>query len=234
MVIDDVIKRVRVILDHNDEVDAVVDDDNTLKLDEIIREHIEEGARMVLMQCAGELVPWKEIAKDTLLAHKELKYEGKNVYVLPQDMVRFGSVLLKNWKVPVTETAAPGSAEHLAQLSEFAGIRASNTRPVAVMVPSMHYTSDGTYPNFDDCMMLECYGECGTGAEVAGNSLVSLIVAAAPKIGEDGTIQIGARLEEATMNMIAALSAETLKDTEKLNTLRGVALQMMGAQQEQQ
>ena len=108
------------------------DDIETLRLDDIIRQHIIPAAQKVLMTAPPHLIDTAKPLQGAL-AWQEQEGVGMAYMLLPPDFLRLLSVRMTDWRRPaciITENAPL----YALQASLFQGVRGNPDRPVAVVV----------------------------------------------------------------------------------------------------
>lgn len=198
--IEDIVKSVRTILDHNLSSTELEDltEIGTLDLDTIIKDSIRPAAMQLMQTAPMELV--------TLTTHKkesDTLMQPPISISLPSDFLRFVSCRIASWDYPVTELKAAGSREHQREFGEFAGLKATAHRPLAVR--------DG-----NDVTM---YG--GTSSRMAELTYIAM-----PEMTET-EISVDDRLYDPLCYIVAALACECLKDTQKSQNMMLTAKSML-------
>lgn len=208
--IENIIKSVRTILDHNLSSTELKDltEIGTLDLDTIITGSIRPAA-MQLMQAVPVELATLTTQKKELTAPTQPPISIS----LPVDFLRFVSCRIASWNYPVTELKAAGSREHLREFGEFSGLKATAHRPLAVR--------DG-----NDVTM---YG--GTSSRMAELTYIAM-----PEMTET-EISVDDRLYDPLCYIVAALACEVLKDTQKsqylMQTARSLMTSAEGAEEQQ-
>lgn len=207
----DLIKEVRVVLDHNMEDTKLKEfsDTNTLTLDEIIESKLIDAANVI-----GENAPFymvdnaKNAIKDT-----ELKLEfataaktGYNIYVvktsLPNDFLRIISVKMEDWVRDVKVETDENSLDYEMLFSEFSGTVGTPRNPKVRISKSEN--SIYLYCSEKDKKLEHFYY--------------------LPKIQEAGeNMDISSLLKRAIVYYAASLTAATYSDYNAMNVLQGIA-----------
>lgn len=126
--ISDILKSVRVTLDQNQEETILLEDADTLQLDALIREKIEECALWVNEHAALEQITEVKEVESTNGADER----GELTIVLPDDWLRLKVAKMQDWKVPVRIAVSDVSDVALMRWSDYKGIRPTPLRPMAV------------------------------------------------------------------------------------------------------
>ena len=126
--ISDILKSVRVTLDQNQEETILLEDADTLQLDALIREKIEECALWVNEHAALEQITEVKEVESTDGADER----GELTIVLPDDWLRLKVAKMQDWKVPVRIAVSDVSDVALMRWSDYKGIRPTPLRPMAV------------------------------------------------------------------------------------------------------
>lgn len=212
---DEVIARVRTILDYNktsSELDGL-DVMGGLDLNTIIKDCIPGALQQLVMVAPIEMLEVKaenysgatEIINGMpVLKPLSLPYSC----VLPDDFLRFVAINTLDWLIPVTTLTEAGSKEHQKQYGEFSGLKATTMNPIAVMVPNDDYR-----------MSIIVYG----GDKTPG---VTLHYIGMPEVYGD-EIEIRTQLQEPLCYIVASLVCEVLKDTNKSQMLMQTAQSLM-------
>lgn len=207
----DIVKGVRVILDYNQQEDTLEGfGTDTINLDELINEQIVPGAKQILLTAPKEYIDWDNAEEPTLTYDENLR---AITFDLPERFLRLGVAKLDNWKVPVHDYIGADSMEYLMQLSPFAGVRASELKPVLAIVEGLNMdTTSGVVQMFgaNEDSRVECF-----------------LYANEPYIAGGELYYVSIKLYYPTLYMIASFVAESLKDTQKSETLRKMAINLM-------
>lgn len=195
--IENIIGQVRIALDMNSEANEIIaNDSNTLSIDEIIRQKIEHGVRMVLEYAPIDMIDTGVIIPSSNITWAESEGIGKGSIRLPDDFLRLIAFKMSDWAVPVATAVKGGSEMYLAQQSMFSGVRGNVSRPIVAIVRD------------NSGKALEFYS-CSGGK---GVSIVSSIYIREPQIVSE-TISIPKSLYISSIYQIAGLVAMTIKDT---------------------
>jgi hypothetical protein len=129
----DIVEDVRIALDQNqDENSIIAQEDNTLKLDEIIRQKILHAARHLLETSDVSVI---DCGKTSSLNLEEIGSVGWGELsawkaLLPNDYLRLLTLKMSDWKRGVHATIPVESAEYSQLQSGFIGITGNPERPV--------------------------------------------------------------------------------------------------------
>lgn len=194
--ITEVIREVRIALDHNNTSAQLLteDDIDTLTLEEIIRSKIVEAVRRVHTDAPPYLLEEGHNFGD------ELYWADMNSgwILLPDDFLRLIIFRMTDWERPVYSAISTDSPEYRKQSSRFKGIRGTTQKPVCAI---------GIRP---EGRVLEFYSCKNHDAQVAQGMYIP-----EPKIDLNGGIDISPRCYRAVVYMAAALVATTTGDGER-------------------
>lgn len=126
----DLMSQVRVALDQNQqELTFLAPDENTLELDDIIRQKLLHAARWLL-----ERAPLRMI--DTLASLVQVGTstgdDGRLSISRPSDMLRLHTLKVSSWDIPVHDVLPADSEWGMVAASGFAGIRPNGQRPIVL------------------------------------------------------------------------------------------------------
>ena len=216
-----IIKDVRILLDHNEQEQQGIEIDNVLLggdsqlyLDSIIENQVAAAARMVIMQSPRDYIEWKVLSAGAGDAGDATK--GVYVIPMPADFLRFGAAKLVKWSRAVETYSSMDSDAYAMQQSEFGGVKATKRKPVVII---------GEKASGGNEIQLYPYG----GAE---DGLQFFTYAAQIGVRTDTTnntkvVDINDTLYQPFIYMLGALTAEVLKDTDKSNELIAAAKAML-------
>lgn len=215
MTIQDIIRRVRVVLNHDPNVVALTefeDEDVALQIDDIIRGHIEPAARLTVLEAPAEYLTYSSQTTSTYVGgHREVTIDAS--------AIRLGRAMVAGWSGPVyvERFVEPFSEEHLRQYGEFNGLKATSREPVVVVM-----TRNSGWE-------LHLFGGITEDAQTTSVTYVT-----SPKITPASqsaveSISIDSRLEDALVNHVAALTSESLGDSNKYKELMGLAAGLANA-----
>lgn len=199
--LEDIKEDVRIVLDENQVSDHMMDDIDTLSVDEIIRSKVEEAAAEVYLASPVHLFEPGERFADTI-AWKEKVGVGPGWTILPNDFLRLISFKMSDWERPVYSAILPDDPQYLLQSSRFAGIRGNCQKPVCAIV--MRPT--GRVLEFYSCSAGE--GVCVEMARYAPK----------PTIKDEG-IDIYERSYRSVVYKVAGLTAMSVGATEQAKAL---------------
>lgn len=203
---------VRRILDYNEVTQPIAGlDDSVLSVDDIIEGNIEGAAVMTIQMLPKEYIVWSDLlAEDddeseegtTEDDDKDEKPTALSVDI-PSDYIRFGSAYSASWYKPVTKLYTDVDEEYQKVFSEFAGVAPNASRPAGYIAGDKIFFR----PYADD---------------------IEATYAAKPSI-ESNEIELGIAdsMLPAYYHVLAALTCETLKDTDKSNQMMQIAKNMM-------
>lgn len=205
----DLVKEVRVVLDHNMEDTKLKEfgDTNTLTLDEIIESKLIDAANVI-----GENAPyymvdnatnWKD--ESTLIDFSNKKI-GSDIYIvsisLPSDYLRLVSIKMSDWVHDVKVETDSNSLDYELLFNEFSGVVGTPNNPRI------------TVSNENKKVYLYCSEQ--------GSTLEHFYYL--PKIQESGeNMNISTLLKRAIVYYAASLTAATYSDYNAMNVLQGIA-----------
>ena len=122
--VDDLLKEVRVVLDHNNTSTALadIDDVDTLSIDELIESCLVPASRIVETNAPFNLLDRGESFSGTIY-WPEAVGKGSGHIQLPDDFLRLVCFQMSDWSRPVNEVITDESPEYAMQSSRYAGIR---------------------------------------------------------------------------------------------------------------
>lgn len=214
----DIQKNVRTILDYNKVSTALdgMDEFSALDIDTMIKDSVSPALMQLMMMAPLEIVEQSVTSKTLELATSGLSPVEMQ---LPDDFLRFVSCKLTSWKYPVTELAAMGSKEHLRQYGEVEGLKATASRPIAVM----------DYSEASGKKTLVLFNG------VKGDTEATCNYVGIPESTTTG-IALSERLHTSLYYIVASLVCEILKDTQKsqylMQTARSLLTTAEGAMQQ--
>ena len=212
------IEEVKVCLDEN--VDstalALLNDTDTLKVDEIIRSKVEDAARLVHERAAHHLL---DSGVDLGISDQQITRVGDwvNDYVaavgpLPEDFLRLVTFRLQGWAYPVTDVITEESPLYMMQSSRFGGVRGNPERPVVAL------THQG------DTMSLELYS-CSPNVAPHIQKATYIPV---PEVNAEGKILLCPKLKRAVVYRIASMTAAIIGASEQAAMLLGQSNELAG------
>ena len=170
----DILRDVRVILDQNQIEESIIDDHDTLKLDELIHTKIFHAARELLESSDVSLIDTGRTmdivtdGEDKNLTEVEDR-GALSVWRLdlPDNYLRLLSLKMSDWRRAVHGTIPFESEEYSRLQSRHIGITGNPERPVVAECVGSDdrrwleiYTSSGDVTMFRYCAVPECYGCC--------------------------------------------------------------------------
>lgn len=146
----DIVEQVKIILDQNQlENSIIAQEDNTLELDEVIRQKILHAARLLLETSDVSVLgqgktcyvvnddpKWSQLDTEDYVGIRESETQGPRGELcvweidVPPDYLRLLSLRMSDWKRGVHATIPFESAEYSQLQSSFAGITGNPERPV--------------------------------------------------------------------------------------------------------
>lgn len=213
--------QVRIILDHNEVTTGIagLDDVDTLSIDDIITAQILPAARQVEMISPTELADWSYLDAGYLMD------DGSFIIPLESRMLRFGSVKLSDWMLPVNSLVTVDSKEYKRQFTDFSGLKASIQRPLAAYLESYAgvWSDGGDSTVSIQGPVIQCFGTDDD------STLQWATIVKEPEWSDDepGVLEIGDVLIQPLHYVCAALVAETLKDTAKSNEMMAIAVSLL-------
>lgn len=203
----DIVEQVRIQLDYNHTVLPIdVPMEDTLDIDTVIRQQMIPASRLVMLSAPKEHIDWENIApKAKREWHSEL---GLMTLRLPADMLLLSAVKMSCWRRPVLRLTDIDSAKYQSTMTEFKSLRPTVQRPITSLI------------QHPDGPTLELWGCTSREPDY-------ILLRRAPHI-EGENIDVPAILQAPYVYMTAALTAESLKDTQKAQTLISLAQGMLG------
>lgn len=195
----DLMSQVRVALDQNQqELTFLAPDENTLELDDIIRQKLLHAARWLL-----ERAPLRMI--DTLATLVQpgtpTDDEGRLSVRRPSDMLRLHTLKVKSWDIPVHDVLPADSEWGMVAASGFAGIRPNGQRPIVL----------------DDGITLTAVGSPG--------SVETAVYIAMPKV-DSNKMAYPVLLSDALVYLAAGLVCDAYKEVQLGSVYKQTALGM--------
>jgi len=207
----DIAKDVRVTLDQNQVESILATDDDTLELDDIIRNKITEAAMRILREAPLRMIDGTVTLPEPVTIEDEDSVPIRAVIRLPDDYLRLAVVRMSDWKTPLRVAVLDTSDIYQTVTSEFDGIRPNEYRPLAVE------TEDADGP------ILELWGSSNADATLMQGRYIGQ-----PRV-RDGVLNFPKLLYHALINMTAALTAQAYKDN-AAQPLMQLAVGYMGVQ----
>ena len=192
----EVVKAVRVALDEYPVSVGLTlgEDPETLELDDIIRQKVEEAVRRVHSAAPAFLLEEGHNFGEAL----HWRGDGSGWTMLPDDFMRLVVFEMSDWERPVWTAISGTSPEYGRQRSRFKGIRGTAQRPVCAIVTR----PEGKALEFYSC-------------KTEGAQVVRAVYIPYPKVDADGGIDISERCYEAVVYTAAGLTAITYGEHEK-------------------
>lgn len=190
--IEGVVSDVRVALDENEITKNLIEDTDTLMLDDIIRQKLLDAIRSVSVSAPANLLydaPALELEGSITWTDSEGVFDG--TIKLPSDFLRLVVFKMDDWSVPVFNPISDSSALYYQQKSKWKGVRGNYQRPVVAVVHS------------DDGVGLEFFGSISAEAEVEKAKYIK-----EPSIAVD-EVEICQRLYDSVVYYTAGLTAMT-------------------------
>lgn len=131
--LEDIKEDVRVVLDENKVSDNMMNETDTLSVDDIIRSKIEEAVNNVHLMAPTHLLEPGNYFGESIAWDKEWG-KGSGCVPLPDDFLRLVSFKMSDWERPVYSAILPDDPLYLQQSSRFAGIRGNRQKPVCAIV----------------------------------------------------------------------------------------------------
>lgn len=129
----DIVEQVKIILDQNQQENSIIDtEDNTLELDEVIRQKILHAARLLLETSDVSVIDCGKTSSLNLEEIDGVSWGELSAWkaLLPNDYLRLLTLKMSDWKRGVHATIPVESAEYSQLQSGFIGITGNPERPV--------------------------------------------------------------------------------------------------------
>lgn len=227
MLVEDVVKQVRICLDQNMTSKALADlgDVDTLSLDDLIRSKIEDAALSVVLAAPVFMLDDVSVPIGNENFSIEPEFPHAGIVELPDDYARLVMLKLSGWQYPIYEVLPPHTSLY-AQANSGFNVFGTKDRPVVFLVPTRptQYSKRGR--------RLEVY--C---ASNRGDTIENCLYVQKPKMhvsGLDGSetdgkkIKLGDDLERPTIYYAAYLTAMAVNDDNAAAKLLGVAKDKLG------
>lgn len=127
---------VRKSMDENEVSTALIKqnaDTDTLSLNDIIEQKIEQAARLVQEMAPRKLLDEGEPFSDTAISWDGEPGYGSGYVSLPADYQRLCTFRMSDWHRPVNEAIAEGDAAYAIQSSRYKGVRGGPWKPVCAV-----------------------------------------------------------------------------------------------------
>lgn len=208
----EIIARVRVAMDENRIENEVIENDDTLELDDIIAQKVVMALREVLVKAPLELITMDCVERLSAgWSHVTIGSGMAWVATLPDDWLRLVGARVSDWHRLVPVAVSESDEAALTVYSEFEGIVPSAERPLVVI------------------------GEGADGPELrlhGGDGEVSTVLYVALPAVRDGVIRIPERLEDAVVYLAAAQTCSAIEDN-RAGVLYQLADKAMGVEAQQ-
>lgn len=213
--VEDIVKRVKVVIDQNVNDQAMTDfgDVDTLALDEIIKGVIAPAVRMLEMAAPTLMLGGGVDFKPKEGEGSIISYEGKKYSFhvkLPNDFMRLVALKMSDWTAEVHDVTTADDAMYKVLRNAYGCVRADVDNPIVVVV-------NGGGNNY----AIEAYGSEGNDATLEIARYVP-----EPKVMTDGGIEICEPLYDAAVYEAASLAMQTIENVNLANSLHGMALSL--------
>lgn len=206
--VSDFVRDVRIAMDRNAQSARLegLGDDDTLRLDELIKNKIGDAVRDVYLRA-----PVSTFATPYSFAEGQMKINADfSGYIkLPENFLRFVSFQLQSWPLPVYELTPLGSKLLSVQGNQWAGLRGTPEHPIVAVTPS----------NGGRVLRFWSAGNNGEGA-------IEALYMPSPVTGEYVEVDVGCY--RAAVYMAGALTASALGQTAQANALTVAAGELLG------
>lgn len=131
--VSDIVEQVRIAIDQNQQEGSILsDENNTLELDEVIRQKILHAARLLLETSDVSVINYGKTSSLTLTEIDGSGWGELSAWeaVLPDDYLRLLTLKMSDWKRGVHGTIPVESADYSQLRSGFIGITGNPERPV--------------------------------------------------------------------------------------------------------
>ena len=159
--IDAIRAMVRKSLDENEVSTALIDqnaDTDTLSLNAIIEQKIEQAARLVQEMAPRKLLDEGVNFPDTRIYWDGEPGHGSGYVPLPDDYQRLCAFRMSDWHRPVNDAVAEGDAAYVIQSSRYKGVRGGPWKPVCAVA---------TRSNWRVMEFYSCDGGSGVSVSIA-------------------------------------------------------------------
>lgn len=193
----EIVARVRIALDENQIENAIIENDDTLELDDIIGQKILMAARQLLLTAPIVLIS-HDCTNRLSEGWSRKTIFGRPAWValLPDDWLRLASAKVSDWQRAVSIAVGEDSVAAQVVSSTFDGVAPSHIRPLAVIGDS------------DKGLELRLHGGGNSGTD-SDSVLVNYVPI--PEIN-DGVIRLPERLLDKIIYLAAAMTASTIED----------------------
>lgn len=126
----ELMSQVRVALDQNQqELTFLTPDENTLELDDIIRQKLLHAARWLLERAPLRMI---DTLSSLVTEGTQTGDDGRYSISRPSDMLRLHTLKVSSWDIPVHDVLPADSEWGMVAASDFAGIRPNGQRPIVL------------------------------------------------------------------------------------------------------
>lgn len=198
--VEEIVRDVRVAIDQNRSSESLIaiEDIDTLSLDELIREKLEDAARLVLGEAPAQLLESGHIFTDKDDTNVYIdSATGKGFVILPSDFLRLISFRMSDWSRTVYESDVIGErdARYRLQSSKWKGVYGTPEKPVVALLRR----AEG--------LVLEFYS-CKDGAATS----VQATYQPMPRIDGDGMLDLPEGCYRATVYRAGGLALASMGD----------------------
>lgn len=209
----DLIHDIRVAIDENRDTNAesLINDIDTLSLDEIIKSKIEDAAISVILAAPFDKLGDLSEAMTTEDLSISDSERHKAIMSLPNDFARLVRFKMSSWPIALFQALPPLPPQYDKANSKF-NIYGTCERPVLFIVPK------------EDGLKLEIFCAASDSDTIEECSYIKK-----PSIqGNDAwTIKLGERLYRPTVYYAAYLTALAIKDADAATALQGIAKELL-------
>lgn len=184
--VEEMLRDVRVAIDMNQEERSllVMEDEDTLLLDDIIRDKLTDAVRMVELSAPYHLLESGHTFGEQLY----IEEDGRGFVVLPEDFLRLVSFRMSDWRRAVHQAIGETDSRYALQSSRWKGVCGTREKPVCAIVRR----SEG--------LVLEFYSSRDNRAKIVEATYVS-----EPVIDRDGGIAVSRGCYRAAVYQAASL-----------------------------
>lgn len=212
--VEDIVKRVKVVIDQNTNDEAMADfgDVDTLTLDEILKGAIVPAVKVLEMNAPalmlGGGVDFKPKEKEASISTYNQKKFAFDVE-LPKDFMRLVALKMSDWKTEVGDVITSADAMYRVLRNTYRCVRVDADEPVVALVNG----SEGNYA-------IEAYGSENDATLDVARYIPE------PCVSTDGNVEICEPLYEAVVYEAASLAMQTIENLNLANSLHGMALSL--------
>lgn len=210
--VEQLVREAKVAIDENVSSEAltVLNDLDTLTLDEIIRSKVEDAARLVEEGAAHYLLDAGKPFGASVEWESQEGY-GAGKVNLPSDFMRLVTFRMSDWYKPVTEAITEEHPLYMQQTSRYLGVRGNPERPVVAIV----HGAAGQVLEFYSC-------SAGPGVRVSVARYLPI-----PTI-KDGYIDLCPKLQRAVVYRLASMACAIVGHSELAALLLGTSNELAG------